>query len=251
MNPYIRRVLNDDGFLFVLLAASMVGHLALGLITLPDDDTPQLADRQSGRTSVSVQLVSIRKPAVLPTKQPEPDELKVKKPFPEIPKILTREHPTPTTEDLVVAKNDTRRAATETKPQQTAKNESTLPRTRTKQEVAFASAEVEISKANSDKDLTSRQSSGADVPPSFATRTEPRYPRNLLLKGIEGEVLLMVTVGTSGRVAKLAVHKSSGHLSMDDSAVEAVKQWRFIPAKRGSVPIAKRVIVPVRFRIRR
>ncbi|MGZ8200307.1 MAG: energy transducer TonB family protein, partial [Methylosarcina sp.] len=33
----------------------------------------------------------------------------------------------------------------------------------------------------------------------------------------------------------------------DESAMEAVKKWRFIPARRGDNPVASSVVVPILF----
>jgi protein TonB len=46
------------------------------------------------------------------------------------------------------------------------------------------------------------------------------------------------------------VDRSSGHDMLDESAIEAVKKWRFIPAKRGETPVASSVIVPIIFTLR-
>lgn len=99
--------------------------------------------------------------------------------------------------------------------------------------------------------VVSQQSSGVEVPPNFSRRPEPIYPPELLVDGIEGSVQLLVRVGTNGTPVSVSVHRSSGFRQMDRSAVEAVTTWEFSPARIGSIPVAKDVIVPVHFRIRR
>ena len=50
---------------------------------------------------------------------------------------------------------------------------------------------------------------------------------------------------------KIVVEDSSGFTGFDASAIDAVREWRFAPAKRGGVAVVHEVLVPVRFRINR
>ena len=65
----------------------------------------------------------------------------------------------------------------------------------------------------------------------------------------EGKVLLLVQVSAHGTAAHVRVRQSSGFTRLDDAALEAVRQWHFVPAKRGEEAIAASVIVPIVFRI--
>jgi protein TonB len=78
---------------------------------------------------------------------------------------------------------------------------------------------------------------GSNVsPPKIIENPKPVYPLEARQKGFEGKVLLRVEVLTNGRVGKIEVEKSSGYEILDQAALEAMKRWRFIPAKRGKVP---------------
>ena len=57
-------------------------------------------------------------------------------------------------------------------------------------------------------------------------------------------------VSAQGLSDDVTVEQSSGHEILDESAVEAVRKWRFIPAKRGETPVASSVIVPIVFTLR-
>ena len=46
------------------------------------------------------------------------------------------------------------------------------------------------------------------------------------------------------------VETSAGHVDLDRAAVEAVRQWRFEPGRRGEEPAAMWVLLPVEFRLR-
>ena len=59
--------------------------------------------------------------------------------------------------------------------------------------------------------------------------------------------MLKVQVSEEGLSAAVEIERSSGYEILDESAIEALKQWRFTPAKRGETPIASSVIVPIIF----
>lgn len=78
----------------------------------------------------------------------------------------------------------------------------------------------------------------------------PLYPRIARENGWEGTVLVRVAVQPDGRPESVQVRKSSGHAILDDAAIEAVKKWRFIPAKDGNIPIRSVVEIPIHFDLR-
>jgi protein TonB len=87
--------------------------------------------------------------------------------------------------------------------------------------------------------------------PAYGANPRPPYPVAARRLGIEGRVLLEVVVRPDGRAASVSVRKSSGHPMLDSSAASTVRtRWRFIPARRGGVPVESTVTVPIRFRIR-
>ena len=85
---------------------------------------------------------------------------------------------------------------------------------------------------------------------NYAHNPKPHYPTIAKRRGWQGKVLLRVRVSAQGLSDSVTVEKSSGHEMLDDSAIEAVKKWRFIPAKRGDTPVASSVIVPIVFTLR-
>ena len=86
--------------------------------------------------------------------------------------------------------------------------------------------------------------------PRYAENPKPFYPAEARKKGYEGEVLLKVEVLADGRVGEIELKRSSGHVVLDSSAVTAVKQWRFIPARRGDQAVGLWVNIPITFRLR-
>jgi len=90
---------------------------------------------------------------------------------------------------------------------------------------------------------------GNGARPRYAQNPKPAYPQEAREKGYEGEVILRVEVLPNGRVGQIEVKNSSGYELLDRSALTAVKQWRFIPAKKGETPIPLWVNIPVKFQL--
>ena len=78
----------------------------------------------------------------------------------------------------------------------------------------------------------------------------PAYPASARRQNIQGTTLLAVLVADDGRVAEIVVKESAGHRELDEAATEAVRRWRFEPARRGADPVAMWVVLPVEFRLR-
>jgi TonB family protein len=87
------------------------------------------------------------------------------------------------------------------------------------------------------------------VQPQYAENPKPIYPQEARRKGYEGEVILRVEVLPNGRVGQIEVKNSSGHELLDRSAFATVKQWKFVPAKKGEKTIPLWVNIPVKFQL--
>lgn len=94
------------------------------------------------------------------------------------------------------------------------------------------------------------QFSEANYKANYAHNPKPDYPSIAKSRGWQGKVMLRVLVSAEGAGLSVAVDQSSGHEALDESAVEAVRRWRFIPAKRGETPVASSVLVPIVFKLR-
>jgi protein TonB len=77
----------------------------------------------------------------------------------------------------------------------------------------------------------------------------PIYPPRCLRMGIEGIVKVRVLVGEDGRPQQVSIGKSSGDAGLDQSALDAVRDWRFEPAKKGGVPVRAWAILPIEFKL--
>jgi protein TonB len=89
------------------------------------------------------------------------------------------------------------------------------------------------------------------VPPRFDAdylqNPPPVYPAPSRRAGEQGRVLLRVVVRPDGTAQSVELRQSSGSQRLDEAALEAVRRWRFVPARQGSVPISAAVIVPIVF----
>jgi protein TonB len=77
----------------------------------------------------------------------------------------------------------------------------------------------------------------------------PVYPPRCLRMGIEGRVKVRVLVGENGRPQEVTLGQSSGESALDEAAMDAVRTWRFEPARRNGVPVRAWAIVPVEFKL--
>lgn len=77
----------------------------------------------------------------------------------------------------------------------------------------------------------------------------PKYPAEEQRLGIEGSVMLVIEVGTSGELLGVVVEKSSGNSNLDEAAVEAAQSWRFEPAMRDGKAIVSKTRIPVDFNL--
>ncbi|MEQ9619715.1 MAG: energy transducer TonB [Deltaproteobacteria bacterium] len=85
--------------------------------------------------------------------------------------------------------------------------------------------------------------------PDYKINPAPRYPATARRRGYEGEVHLRVYVLENGRVGKIELAKPSGYEVLDETALEAVKSWVFIPGTEDGREVASWVTVPISFRL--
>ena len=87
------------------------------------------------------------------------------------------------------------------------------------------------------------------VDPSSRAQNPPRYPPSALRSGIEGTVILVISIDAQGNVLDVEVERSSRNRDLDRAAVQAARKWRFNAATENGVAVASRVRVPVDFNL--
>lgn len=81
----------------------------------------------------------------------------------------------------------------------------------------------------------------------YLSNPKPVYPMVSRRLGEAGVVQLRVHVGPHGQALKVELKHSSGFPRLDQSALDTVARWHFVPARRGATPVASWVVVPIVF----
>ena len=85
--------------------------------------------------------------------------------------------------------------------------------------------------------------------PDYLRNPPPAYPESSRLAREEGVVMLLVDVGSSGTPTDVRLQRSSGHSSLDQAAIRAVRCWKFRPGTMVGMAVASSVSIPVRFEL--
>ncbi|WP_050764033.1 energy transducer TonB [Beijerinckia indica] len=95
---------------------------------------------------------------------------------------------------------------------------------------------------------------GAFVPPhpipGEVMKNWPVYPESAKMANQQGVVMLSVKISAQGDPDDVRVKKSSNFPILDRSAVEAVRRWHFVAAKRDNVPVETEVTLPINFSLK-
>lgn len=84
---------------------------------------------------------------------------------------------------------------------------------------------------------------------AYLRNPAPAYPATARRSGDQGTVMLKVLVSPEGAPLRVELEQSSGSRSLDVVAQDAVKGWRFVPARRGAQNVEGWVRVPVVFKL--
>jgi protein TonB len=83
--------------------------------------------------------------------------------------------------------------------------------------------------------------------PLYKENSPPVYPEIARARGYEGVVFVSAEILPNGRVGEVKISKSSGYAILDQSAIQAVKPWKFEPAKKSGNPFKAWVELPIKF----
>ena len=87
---------------------------------------------------------------------------------------------------------------------------------------------------------------GPSRPPKVLNWIGPPYPERARQQGVEGTVVLRLTVGADGLPGNVRVSRSSGHAALDEAAIAHMRRARFSPALKDG----KAVPMPMTFRVK-
>lgn len=218
----------------VLIAASL--HLAW--LALPSDDTQKEVITPPKPIMVNWVDAPVAKTAAAPAPKakakPEP---KLEKPKPKPRPKAFKPQP------VVATQRQTAAEINVPVEEPVIEKETTEASAPTQPAPAISSASPTNSPAESEQRPTSLPSLNAD----YLNNPPPSYPPQSRELGEQGKVLLRVLVNADGDVEQVNLRKSSGYQRLDQAAQDSVKQWRFVPAKRGDQAVTAWVVVPISF----
>jgi TonB family protein len=113
----------------------------------------------------------------------------------------------------------------------------------------YAPANIPVRQQEGDRQIeATRESQESRENPIVVYGPHPFYAKDAREKKIVGEVQLEATIGTDGIPREIKITK---HLypSLDQSAVNAVREWRFEPATKDGKAIEKRVPIHLSFNL--
>lgn len=90
----------------------------------------------------------------------------------------------------------------------------------------------------------------ADYKAAYLNNPRPVYPLLAIRQGAQGEVLLLVEVLSDGRAGRIELEKFSGHAMLDAAAMNAVRAWRFTPARKDGLLTTQTVRIPIHFNLK-
>ena len=87
------------------------------------------------------------------------------------------------------------------------------------------------------------------APPRLLKEVRAEYSDSARRANLEGEVELEIVIRRDGTVGDVKILKGLG-LGLNNQAVQAVRQWRFAPARLKGTPVDVIVEVSVEFKLR-
>lgn len=191
--------------------------------------------------AVAIDLVAVQKPV----EQPLPPKPNAVKPRPK-PKVKPEPAPKPVVKPVPPPEPVPRPVQPEPVPEPTFDQEVLEP------DPDAANPAGEPGPSPSEETIADEPDDRAVVQasvPLYDLNPPPKYPPVARRRNYQGTVMLDVRVTVDGSAAEVRIVQSSGYAILDRCALNAVKHWRFSPARRGDRPFEMWVQVPVRFKL--
>ncbi|HAN60856.1 MAG TPA: hypothetical protein DCQ11_08345 [Gammaproteobacteria bacterium] len=87
-------------------------------------------------------------------------------------------------------------------------------------------------------------------PRPVAGNPKPVYPPFARKKGLQGDVILTVSIQPTGAVSTVTLKRSSGFKLLDSAAMDAVRHWRYAPLPETAMPESRTDDIPINFRLK-
>jgi periplasmic protein TonB len=92
-----------------------------------------------------------------------------------------------------------------------------------------------------------RVGGGVTAPRALYT-PDPEFSEQARKAKYQGTVVVWLIVGADGRPRDIRIQRTLG-MGLDEKAIEAIRKWRFEPARKDGVPVAVQINVEVNFRL--
>ena len=96
--------------------------------------------------------------------------------------------------------------------------------------------------------MTTFALSELDKLPKLLKSVQPMYPKEMLRKGIEGEVVLRIVIDSDGKVLSLAPEHSTNK-NFETPAMVAVKEFIYEPPLKNGKAVRAEFLLPIPFKI--
>lgn len=100
-----------------------------------------------------------------------------------------------------------------------------------------------------DVEASTMTADSVDEQPKPSRRVDPKLPRRIVEKQLEGRVVVKALVDEKGRVQKVRIVSSEPKGVFEPHVREAVKQWQFQPARYEGEPVKTWIELPFEFEL--
>lgn len=208
-------------------------HIAL-LLWLQTDRPSKPLEVPTKPLAIAMQMVAPPPPA--PVQAPKPEPTPVPPPPPVEPPPVAKPRPTPKPVAKATPKPAEPRQVAAPAPSRDAPAKAVTP---------------SATATPAPKPTASLPVTGPVGRAGYLNNPAPAYPPAAARRHQEGTAQLRVHVMPNGRPDTVEIASSSGSPALDEAALAAVRQWTFIPAKRGDTAIDGWVTVPLEFKLSR
>lgn len=115
--------------------------------------------------------------------------------------------------------------------------------------LSLVAAGLSVNALATDGGMPTHGKAAASQGPEIIERIPPRYPRGAAENKVEGKVEMQFIVNADGRVQDVIVLNSEPADVFDDVAVEAIKAWRFKPARNDGGPVPVQTKQTIKFEL--
>lgn len=114
--------------------------------------------------------------------------------------------------------------------------------------VIVEAQKIEPTKTETQKEKAPMKVSAADERPKLIKEIKPIYPEIARQARVQGEVVIQTYIDEEGQVYIAKVIKSIPLL--DEAAIDAVRQWKYSPAKLNGKPVRVQNVITITFRLK-